>query len=359
MNNNNNTAEKIVPLRNAMPLEGRLARIRACWEETSEHYIDGVIKTGEELIAAQDEHGKTLREMAEQLPFDWTTAGRLMLIARKFGSGVVARVHQRRQLPLSWGTLYELSKLPDDIMTAALADGRIHPKMERKDARALKPPKAITGDSAKILELLKSIYPKGLTREAVGERLGFPHGNARRITDLIRKGLLTEINGKAKAKSGKSVKLVKYEPNPSPPKTKRKDRQKAIARAKAELISNLKEISAAQQLEVLTTLLTPFGFVPAKLPQKTKTKQPTTLQWKLDRTHSQGKHHAYYAGDYAVNPGMRMQIGGGGGEAKIAYSVFFGDQNLSMPDRVYIGSSPNLEQAKKIAEKHYQKGVQS
>ena len=40
-------------------------------------------------------------------------------------------------LPSSWRTLYELARLPNAVLLAALADGIIHPKMERKDARAL------------------------------------------------------------------------------------------------------------------------------------------------------------------------------------------------------------------------------
>jgi hypothetical protein len=45
--------------------------------------IDGIIKTGQELIAAQEEHGETLRAMAKRLPFDWSTAHHLMQIARE------------------------------------------------------------------------------------------------------------------------------------------------------------------------------------------------------------------------------------------------------------------------------------
>jgi len=36
-------------------------------------------------------------------------------------------------LPPHWGTLYELTKLPDDVFAAKLADGSIYPEMQRKD----------------------------------------------------------------------------------------------------------------------------------------------------------------------------------------------------------------------------------
>jgi hypothetical protein len=48
--------------------------------------------------------------MAEKLPFDWRTAQQLMSIAK---SGCLMR--QTKDLPASWGTLYELAQLPGDI----------------------------------------------------------------------------------------------------------------------------------------------------------------------------------------------------------------------------------------------------
>src|SRR5262249_55047396 len=44
------------------------------------------------------------------------------------------------KLPPCWTTLYELSKLTDDVIIAAIADGRISPKMQRKNAGALRKP---------------------------------------------------------------------------------------------------------------------------------------------------------------------------------------------------------------------------
>jgi hypothetical protein len=42
-------------------------------------------------------------------------------------------------LPSSWGTLYELTKLPETQFKAKLSDGTINPKMERRDVAALLP----------------------------------------------------------------------------------------------------------------------------------------------------------------------------------------------------------------------------
>ena len=41
-------------------------------------------------------------------------------------------------LPACWSTIYELSKLTDDVLNRAIADGRVNPKMSRKDAVALR-----------------------------------------------------------------------------------------------------------------------------------------------------------------------------------------------------------------------------
>ena len=44
------------------------------------------------------------------------------------------------KLPPHGRTLYELCKLSDDVLEAKLADGTIHPGMQRKDAIALRKP---------------------------------------------------------------------------------------------------------------------------------------------------------------------------------------------------------------------------
>jgi hypothetical protein len=47
-------------------------------------------------------------------------------------------------LPPSWGTLYELTKLDDQQFSQALASGAINPGMERKDVAALRAPQQDT-----------------------------------------------------------------------------------------------------------------------------------------------------------------------------------------------------------------------
>jgi hypothetical protein len=51
----------------------------------------------------------------------------------------LANTTHMSHLPPSWGTLYELTKLPEVQFKAKLSDGTINPKMERRDVAALLP----------------------------------------------------------------------------------------------------------------------------------------------------------------------------------------------------------------------------
>jgi hypothetical protein len=94
-----------------------------------------IIETGRHLIEAKQELSRD--EFAPlvklKLPFTSSTARKLMLIAEN--QIVCAHVHK---MPPSWGTLYELTKLSDEVLRAAIKDGRVNPKMQRKDVRALR-----------------------------------------------------------------------------------------------------------------------------------------------------------------------------------------------------------------------------
>jgi hypothetical protein len=55
-------------------------------------------------------------------------------------------------LPSSWGTLYQIARLPAPEIERHIADGRIHSKIERKEVDALlgKPPKLTTDNTARL-----------------------------------------------------------------------------------------------------------------------------------------------------------------------------------------------------------------
>jgi hypothetical protein len=66
----------------------------------------------------------------------------LMAIARH---PIISNRNHGNDLPPSWRTLYELSRVPEKKLLAKIADGTINPKIERKDVVALLPPSSACG----------------------------------------------------------------------------------------------------------------------------------------------------------------------------------------------------------------------
>jgi hypothetical protein len=103
--------------------------IRASWQKSTA----GIIETGELLLQAREQLDRDVFA-AMKLPFGQRTAQRLMAIAQH---PVLSDATHVSRLPPSWGTLYELTKLPCIILRTKVEDGTIHPGMERKDVAAL------------------------------------------------------------------------------------------------------------------------------------------------------------------------------------------------------------------------------
>jgi hypothetical protein len=105
--------------------------INTSWRKGAEAFV----QTGRYLIEAKEELDRDQYNslIKLKLAFDESVAKKLICIARKSVLG--AHVHQ---LPPCWSTLYELSQLEDKVLEAKLADGTIHPGMQRKDATALR-----------------------------------------------------------------------------------------------------------------------------------------------------------------------------------------------------------------------------
>ena len=108
--------------------------ICAAWQKST----TAIIETGRLLIQAKDslEHGQWLDMVRAELPFAERTAQRLMAIA---SNPVIANAAHVSLLPASWGTLYELTKLPSVELEAKINDGSINPRLERRDVTALLP----------------------------------------------------------------------------------------------------------------------------------------------------------------------------------------------------------------------------
>jgi hypothetical protein len=100
--------------------------------------VEAILKLGRALTDAKGEleHGEFLAMIKTDLPFDASTAQRLMKIA---SDPRLQKPHTAQLLPASWGTLYELTKLPDAQFEQAVATGAIRPSMTRADVSTLRP----------------------------------------------------------------------------------------------------------------------------------------------------------------------------------------------------------------------------
>jgi hypothetical protein len=108
-------------------------QINAAWRKGPEAIIEAaryICEAGEELDRDQFEALLKLR-----LAFDASVGRKL----KRIGENKVLCAHGHK-LPACWTTIYELSKVPDDTLKAAIADGRVHSGMQRKDAVALRKP---------------------------------------------------------------------------------------------------------------------------------------------------------------------------------------------------------------------------
>jgi hypothetical protein len=106
--------------------------------------VESILAMGRDLIAAKKQvgHGPWLTmfpgrpdSVAKPLGFHESTARRLMIIVAHKELTNRAHVHV---LPPSWGTLYELTKVPEPTLRKALTNGSIRPDMERREVASLR-----------------------------------------------------------------------------------------------------------------------------------------------------------------------------------------------------------------------------
>jgi hypothetical protein len=103
--------------------------IRVSWTKSTA----GIIETCMTYKEAKDQLNPE-QFKAMTLPFDASVARKLLVIANN--SLLCAHVHI---LPPCWSTIYELAKLDGAVMRARIEDGTVNPKMQRRDAMALRP----------------------------------------------------------------------------------------------------------------------------------------------------------------------------------------------------------------------------
>ena len=109
--------------RNAQLRARCLMLIRKAWNKS----VEGFLEAGALLVEAKSklEHGQFESMISRDVPFTVSTARRLMMVARH--SLISNRAHAH-DLPPSWYTLYDLTKVPLPTLEAALEDGRNAPR---------------------------------------------------------------------------------------------------------------------------------------------------------------------------------------------------------------------------------------
>jgi hypothetical protein len=109
--------------------------INKAWAKGPAAYIE----TAERLVEAKAELARDVFKSLiklNRLNFHPSVSRKLLCI----GKNRVLCCAPGHKLPAGWTIAYELSKVKDAVLKAALADGRINPQMKRKDAVELHTP---------------------------------------------------------------------------------------------------------------------------------------------------------------------------------------------------------------------------
>lgn len=99
--------------------------------------IQGFIEAGRRLVTGKSrlDHGQFLAMVRTELPFSHQTANKLMAIAVHPTISNDAHV---RNLPASWGTLYELTKWEESELEYALSSRRLAGDTKRADLKDIR-----------------------------------------------------------------------------------------------------------------------------------------------------------------------------------------------------------------------------
>jgi hypothetical protein len=183
------------------------------------HYADAVlsiIATGQALITAKKRlpHGHWGRLFAghpdaikNTLCFTVSTAQRLMKIARH---PVISNGAHAQHLPNSWATLHQLTKVEPELLENAIADGRIHPAMQRKDVARLAAPRHVNsgGDDDQVEALNRQVETA-----ADPVSMDYAPDPCDRMIAQIKAVVQREL--KQAGKPVKNVKVMVFKPSPN------------------------------------------------------------------------------------------------------------------------------------------------
>jgi hypothetical protein len=99
--------------------------------------VESIVETGQRLIEAKGtmEHGAWEKIFENNKPFSLRTAEYLMAIAR---NPVLSKAQHVAFLPPSWGTLYQLSRIPEENLQKLIDTGKVHPELTRDEVEVLR-----------------------------------------------------------------------------------------------------------------------------------------------------------------------------------------------------------------------------
>jgi hypothetical protein len=118
---------------NTLPRNKWAQRITDAWQAQ----VPSIFEVGSLLEAAKAElrHGAWIGMAKADLPFSLSTANQLMKIAR---CDHLRNSQCVTNLPAHWGTLFELTLLTASQFESGIASGKINPRMQRRDVKALR-----------------------------------------------------------------------------------------------------------------------------------------------------------------------------------------------------------------------------
>jgi len=124
--------------------EGWGRAISVIYRTGQKEAIGAVLRIGRYLCEAKaaldhGEWGELFDEEKPLVPMSQRTAERFMAICK---NPVLSNSTHVSHLPASWGTLYQLSCVPEDHLLKAIKEGQITPELQRVDARLLDPKNA-------------------------------------------------------------------------------------------------------------------------------------------------------------------------------------------------------------------------
>jgi hypothetical protein len=108
-----------------------IKEISACWQKA----VASIIQTGHLLISAKKQYPHQFHALIKaKLPFGERAAQKLMRIA---AHPILSDPTHVSRLPASWGTLAELTRIPNDKLEKMLAEGTVHAGIERREVEIL------------------------------------------------------------------------------------------------------------------------------------------------------------------------------------------------------------------------------